>query len=151
MMGQAMQVNIFERKIGQIIRGTRIGEVVIFVKLIQNTREHLRPQTTIWTMLVFSNVWGFVRLDVVAGYLTLTKQHEIRDLRDSRPRSRHPGAGLISSGLGLEKCSYHIVSLGLDHQEFPSLTLGLKTETDFWEYNLRPTLFSLGLSLVLYY
>ena len=52
----------------------------------------------------------------------------------------------VSSGLGLKNCSYP--SLSLDHQEFPSL--GLKTETDFWEsrsQKLRLTFKSLGLGL----
>ena len=39
--------------------------------------------------------------------------------------------GLILSGLCLENCSYHILGLSLDHQQFHSLSLGLETETDF--------------------
>ena len=40
----------------------------------------------------------------------------------------------VSSGLGLENCSYpsHGLSLSLDHKEFPILSLALETETDFW-------------------
>ena len=35
----------------------------------------------------------------------------------------------VSSGLGLENCSYSSLDLSLDHQQF--LSLGLETETDF--------------------
>ena len=43
--------------------------------------------------------------------------------------------GRVSSGLGLVNCSCPGLGLGLsrDYQEFPSLSLGLKIETDFSE------------------
>ena len=55
----------------------------------------------------------------------------VRDQLDFRSSLGLDIQGLVSSGLGLENCSYPNLGLSPDDQKFLSLILGLETETDF--------------------
>ena len=75
------------------------------------------------------NSEGLLGLGFRSSYLDLTTRYNfIAEIRETHGLKIQ---GPVSSGLGLKNCLYTSLGLSLDHQQFPSFSLGIETETDF--------------------